>query len=101
MTTSILDARLCVVSGRDTLADLILSRVRISGSEPAVRFKVNGTFRTDSWADFAGRFTRLARHVHECGVGDGGRVGVFLPTSYSWALTGVWLDKCCLSSSME
>ena len=92
MTNFILDARLSVVSGRDTLADLILSRVRISGSEPAVRFKVNGTFRTDSWADFAGRFTRLARHIHECGVGDEGRVGVFLPTSYSWALT----DAACL-----
>ena len=92
MTNFILDARLSVVSGRDTLADLILSRVRISGSEPAVRFKVNGTCRTDSWEDLAGRFTRLARHIHECGVGDEGRVGVFLPTSYSWALT----DAACL-----
>lgn len=92
MRLSIVDSRLNLVPERDTLADLILSRVRDSGPRPAMCFKVCGMFRTDSWSEFAARFSRLAGHVQRRGVGKGGRVGILLPTSYAWALT----DAACL-----
>ena len=67
-----------------TIADLPFEAARRYGDRPALRFRQDGAWRDESFADLAVAVTGVARGLVASGLAPGDRVGILGPTGPEW-----------------
>lgn len=75
-----------VIDPAANATDDVVARATLSPDRPAFARKVDGEWRTVTWAEFAGQVTALAGGLIAAGVEPGDRVAVMSGTRYEWVL---------------
>jgi len=82
------------LSNINTLGDLIVSRIEKTPLESAVNYYIDEkTIKCDTWQDVYNKSLSLSAYIN---LLQAKKIGIFLPTSYSWML----LDNACLLSGL-
>lgn len=77
------------LAGHRNAVALFEARVRDSGSQPALRFKVRGAWQTLTWAQWDARARALATGLRREGIGRGDRVALMARTRLEWVIADV------------
>lgn len=78
----------------DTLPRTIMQLAAERGESPALRSKVDGSYREISWSGFADAITGYARGLLALGVARGERVAIMMPNCPEWAYADLAAMAC-------